>query len=66
MVGSKPYVIDGDLGCGAPGSREWHKCVIAQIKDAEIAEYMKKALGADVKTRTEALEYIDGHSDGDN
>lgn len=60
------YVIDGDLGCGAPGSREWHLCVIAQIEDSEIAEYMKKALGVDVETRAEALEIIDGHGNGDN
>jgi len=60
------YVHDGDVGCGLPGSSSWHKCVIAQIDDSEIAEYMKKALGVDVETRTEALEYIDGYSDGDN
>ena len=63
------YVIDGDLGCGAPGSREWHLCVIAQIEDSEIAEYMKKALGVDVEgenIREQALEIIDGHSNGRN
>jgi len=59
------YVTDGDLGCGAPGSRSWHLCVIAQIEESEIAEYMNKAFGVDIggdDIRDQAVRII--NSDG--
>lgn len=54
------YVIDGDLGCGAPDSREWYLCVIAQLPDKEIPGFIHKVFNIEVETRTQALEIING------
>ena len=61
------YVADGDQGCGAFNSPDWHKCVVAQLKDEEVASYIKEAFGVDIEgidVRAEALGVIDGHSKG--
>ncbi len=56
------YVTDGDRGCGAPGSREWHLCVLAQIKDEDVPEYMMRAFNITVEDKQAAKDYINEYS----
>ncbi len=63
MVTAKPYVDDGDVGCGAPDTPQWHLCVIAQLSDAEIIEHMKAAFDVEIKdVRQQAEDIINGNS----
>lgn len=55
------YVTDGDVGSGEFNSREWHLCVLAQLEDSEVSDYMSGAFGVDLETREQAKEYIDEH-----
>lgn len=44
MVGSKSYVINGDVGCGPPGSLSWHKCAVAEMNKDERLVYFREVL----------------------
>lgn len=37
---SRNYVNDGDVGCGAPGSLDWHKAWLGQQTTAEQVQYL--------------------------
>ena len=57
----KEYVNDGDTGCGKPGDSQWHLCVIAQISDEKIPEYIRKVFDVEISgddVRAQALELI--------
>ena len=62
MVGVAKYVIDGDVGCGSFNSPSWHRAAILQSEDFKA--YIKLAFNKDVETLDEALEVIDGYSQG--
>ena len=34
--------MDGDIGCGAPGSLSWHKCAVAELTDEETIAYIRE------------------------
>ncbi len=41
---NKAYVIDGDVGCGAPGSLSWHKAAVAEMSDEQTADYFVEVI----------------------
>ena len=52
----KSYVIDGDAGCGPLGSPQWHKAMILQLENQELADYVLE-IGFD-----KTVEAMDGDS----
>ena len=61
------YVIDGDLGCGTPGSTQWHLCMIAQLDNSEVPGYMLGAFGVSLEgedIKEQATRYIHEHDTG--
>jgi len=46
MATAKAYVTNGDVGCGVPGSLQWHKCAVAELEGDELVEYVKEVLPA--------------------
>ena len=50
------YVTDGDVGCGSPGSPQWHRTMILQLENQELADYVLD-IGFD-----KTVEAMDGDS----
>lgn len=42
-MGTVNFVQDGDTGCGAPGSLDWHKCNLRQMTDDKRIAYLIEA-----------------------
>ena len=43
MSEANAYVQDGDVGCGSPGSLDWHKCNSLQLSGEERIAYIREA-----------------------
>ncbi len=56
MAGSKSFVINGDVGCGLPGSLSWHKCAVAEMTIVERIAYFEEVLPG--MTQTDALSFM--------
>jgi len=68
-MGQVSYTKDGDSGCGAPGDPQWHLCCIAQLEDADIAQYIFDSLAVKISgdnIRKKAEDVINGNSKGDS
>lgn len=48
------YVTDGDVGCGAPGTPQWHRSWIMQLEGEQLCEYVM-TIGVD-----KTIEAFDG------